>query len=180
MIKGAVVTMGRICAQKDPLYFAEAASYYTDRPRPWVWIGGADDGDKRAAEYLAELDQAGVIITGWLERDEALAWLSMAHVYVHTAAWEGNPVTVYEAAVRGLPVICRDIPAVKAEGIEYLTSSPGHMAGWVRALDDEYQWRRAAWWSMSWVREHMEQSQRQALREVYGLIDATQDVPAPR
>lgn len=168
-----MVTMGRVCAQKDPLYFAEAADYYTDRPRPWVWIGGATEDDKRAPEYLARLEEAGVIVTGWLDREVALTWLSMAHVYVHTAAWEGNPVSIYEAAVRGLPVIARDIPAVKAEGVLYLTNSPPHMAGWVRALDDEYQWRRAAWWSMGWVREHMEKSQRQALQQVYGLIDMT-------
>ena len=174
MIRNAVVTLGRICAQKDPLYFAEAAEHYRYRGiRTWVWIGGPSEDDKKATEYVERLNEAGVTITGWLPRDEALTWLSLAHVYVHTAAWEGNPMTIYEAAVRGLPVIARNIPAVKAEGLLYLTTSPEHMAGWVRALDDEHQWRRAAWWSMGWVRDHMEKDQRLALQQTYGLLDMT-------
>jgi glycosyltransferase involved in cell wall biosynthesis len=171
LTRGAVVTVGRVCAQKDPEYFAQAAQAYRGS-RPWVWIGGADHDDPKGQEYLLRLMAAGVEVTGWRERNLCLHMLSEAHVYVHTAAWEGNPVTIYEAAVRGLPIIARDIPAVKAEGILYLTTSPAHMAGWVSVMDDEYQWRRAAWWAMGWVREHMDQGQRAALMKAYGLIDA--------
>ena len=67
--------------------------------------------------------------------------LANAHAYVHTAAWEGNPVTVLEAASVGLPIVARDIPPVRHAGVDRLAATPIDMAQQVLALDDLDRWR---------------------------------------
>jgi glycosyltransferase involved in cell wall biosynthesis len=164
----SIVTVGRICPQKDPTWYLQAFQAYRGE-RHWVWVGGASSDDERAMADQAALEAAGVVVTGWLDRAAVFNWLKRAHVYVHTAAWEGNPMTLYEAAAQGLPVLARDIPAVRAEGIQHLMNSPEHLARWVEQLDDEYQWRRAALYTCRWVTERMQRDQREALLKVYGL-----------
>jgi len=170
----SIITVGRICKQKDPQYFYDAFQAYRG-DRQWVWVGGPDDLDKWAVEMTERMKDAGITVTGWLSSAGLRAWYAKAHVYVHTAAWEGNPVTIYEASAMGLPVIARDIPAVKHEGITYLTNSPAHMAGWVSVMDDEYQWRRAVWATFKWVDEKAKLSQRGALLKLYGIESTDTD-----
>ena len=50
-------------------------------------------------------------MTGWCGRDEALAHLAQATVYVHWTAWDGQPLSVLEALARDVIVIASDIPA---------------------------------------------------------------------
>lgn len=96
-------TVGRVTAAKAPHVFAAAARTSRERGLPirWVWIGGGD------ADGTADLQAAGVEVTGWVTRTEALTRMEQAHVYVHTAAWEGSPITILEAALADIPVVAR-------------------------------------------------------------------------
>jgi len=127
-----VVAVGRLQPQKDPRFFAEAARVTAREgiAARWRWVGGGDPRSER------ELSDAGVEVTGWVERDRALAELAAADVYAHTAAWEGFPITVLEAAALGRPVIARRIPALEGSGLR-LVGSPAELARAVGGLAGE-------------------------------------------
>lgn len=179
MSHSPIITVGRICAQKDPEWFFRAHAAYRGE-RPWVWVGGASEDDDQHQAVQRRMVQAGITVTGWVDRRVLVTWYKRAHVYVHTAAWEGFPVSILEAAHYSLPIVARDIPAVKAEGVEYLGTNPVHLARWVEQLDDEYQWRRAVVWTAAWVAKREErQSQREALLTAYGIdTDTLMSQPA--
>lgn len=98
--------IGRAAAQKDPGYFVRVADEVR-RHVPNVectWIGGGEPG------YIELLESSGIRVTGWLEPAEVARELDHAGVYVHSALYEGFPLSVLDAASQGVPVIARDIP----------------------------------------------------------------------
>lgn len=103
-----VAFMGRICPQKGVGFAVETAARLCGDAAAIdvVWIGGGD------AALTAQLRAAGVEVTGWLDRGRAVDRLTAADVYVHTAAWEGCPLTVLEALQAGVPVVARALPAL--------------------------------------------------------------------
>ncbi|MGA1840801.1 MAG: glycosyltransferase [bacterium] len=92
-------TSGRLCAQKNPLMFAELASRMQKRNVQFTWIG---DGDKGFKEHL---EGTNVFVTGWVKRDEVPRYLNTLDIYVQTSRWEGMPLSVMEAMASGLPAI---------------------------------------------------------------------------
>lgn len=103
-----VVMSGRICSQKDPAFFAEV-SRLLRRTHPSVrcdWLGGGDE-----PALLGVLRDGDVHVSGWLEQEEVATRLAGASVYLHTARYEGFPLSVLDAARCRVPVIVRDIPA---------------------------------------------------------------------
>jgi glycosyltransferase involved in cell wall biosynthesis len=161
--------LGRISPQKGPDFFRRAVelSQALALPLRWVWVGGGEPADERA------LREAGAEVTGWLSRSQALAWLATADVYVHTAAWEGLPVSVLEAAALGLPIVARRIPALESLGLPLLCDSPEALVAALRPLVDER--RRDALRAHSWLlaERHQPAAQRQALELAYSIGSAT-------
>lgn len=98
-----VVTCARIAPLKDPATFARVcrAVRSVDPDIRFEWIG---DGDPQARHVLR---RAGVHVTGWLGRDDALGRVAGACAYLSTSRWEGMPVSVLEAMFLGVPVLCR-------------------------------------------------------------------------
>lgn len=94
-------------SQKDPLFFlsaiesARAACLDVNA----VWVGGGDEVIER------RLRDAGIRVTGWLDRAAVLDTLANADIYLHTAAWEGFPIAVLEVEALGVAQILRAIPA---------------------------------------------------------------------
>ncbi|WP_375401039.1 glycosyltransferase [uncultured Amnibacterium sp.] len=119
-----VVMIGRVTAQKDPKFFLQvmkhAASLAPDVR--WTWIGS---GDTRMEQRLRA---AGVDVTGWMTRSDCLARMRRAGVYLHTAAWEGSPITLLEAAEIGVPIVARSIPALDSLGFDPTLRSPRAVA----------------------------------------------------
>jgi glycosyltransferase involved in cell wall biosynthesis len=160
-----VVTVGRITPQKAPgfLLGVVAAARSRGLPLRWTWIGGGDPGEERA------LRDAGVEVTGWLSRSGSLERLAAADIYVHTAAWEGSPLTILEAAVLGLPVVARRNPALQALGLPVLCDTPEALAAELGRLLDDGQRARLSAQGMELLERHHPDSQRQALRLVYAM-----------
>lgn len=105
-----VVAVGRIGAQKDPDFFRAAVLHLRRNGHPDLdarWIG---DGDDRIAR--TRLDRAGIPVSGWLSSFDAHRALGQAGVYLHTARWEGFPVSILEAIELGIPVIAREVPTM--------------------------------------------------------------------
>lgn len=125
-------TCGRISPQKRPEYFAEVARALRDEA-DFVWIGDGDDEQGRAA-----LTDAGVRITGWCTRSQALEELSSLHIYVQTSAWEGLPISVIEALAAGLPVVATDIVGnrdlLSGTSAGSLVETPAQMISALQAL----------------------------------------------
>ncbi|WP_144762305.1 glycosyltransferase [Curtobacterium sp. 9128] len=97
-----VVTTGRITAQKAPERFASLALSEPSRAE-FVWVG---DGDSAAREALQE---AGVIVTGWVDGSEVIEQLAQADVFVLLSRWEGMPLALLEAQAMALPSIASDV-----------------------------------------------------------------------
>jgi glycosyltransferase involved in cell wall biosynthesis len=105
-----VVAVGRIGAQKDPDFFRATVLHLRRTGHPDLdarWIG---DGDDRIAR--TRLERAGVPATGWLSSFDAHKALGQAGVYLHTARWEGFPVSILEAIELGIPVLAREVPTM--------------------------------------------------------------------
>jgi glycosyltransferase involved in cell wall biosynthesis len=128
-----LVNVGRLDIQKaqDLLLAAWARS---DRPpgSRLVLVGDTTDGSQQArsgrfkedllAARAALPDPDSVLMLGW--RDDVQALLSAADGYVHSARWEGWPLTVVEAMSASLPFIMTDCSG-RPNG--YVENGPGLM-----------------------------------------------------
>jgi glycosyltransferase involved in cell wall biosynthesis len=162
--------VGRISPQKGWEFFAEAVrrSRASGLPLRWTWVGGG------APDQEAALEAAGALVTGWLPRQAALDRLAAADVYVHTAAWEGFPVSLLEAAALGLPVVARRIPALEALGVPALCDTPEALVGAARSLLDQPLRDALARRSRLLVERHQPPAQRAALETAYAVaLDRT-------
>lgn len=112
-----VAMIGRIVPQKDPNLYARVAVAVRqlDTAAELVWIGDGDSGLRRT------LEEAGVRVTGWLDSTSLAQELDRTAVYLHTAAYEGFPLGVLDAAARDVPIVTRRIPAL--EGFSLLTDT---------------------------------------------------------
>lgn len=160
-----LAALGRIAPQKDPQFFRRAVllSRSSALPVKWLWIGGGDPSGELA------LRQAGVQVTGWVSRAEALGWLATADVYVHTAAWEGWPVSLLEAAALGLPFVARRSPALAMLDPELLFDTPQELVELAWSLIDERRRAELGARSRRLLEQHRPETQRAALERVYGI-----------
>ncbi len=124
-----LVTVGRVEPQKDPRFFAATVDALralgTDVEAVWIGAGPPD--------LEAVLRASGVEVTGWVDRTEVLDEVRAADVYVHTAAWEGNPLTVLEAESLGVPLAVRSIPAMVSLGHPAGNTTPRALAATIAA-----------------------------------------------
>jgi glycosyltransferase involved in cell wall biosynthesis len=168
-----VVTVGRVTGQKDWRRLIEvkreadrqAAVRETTAPL-WEWLGSGD------ADAEDALRTAGVEVSGWLPRTEVVARLGSAQVYVHTAAWEGAPVSILEAAAVGLPIVARAIPALVSDGVPGLEDTVEGLAERLLDLQEPLAWARAHRSSFSFAAEHSASLQRYRLNTAYRRVAA--------
>lgn len=123
----------RISPQRRPALFAGIARRLREE-RPGVrltWIG---DGDPEAR---AVLEDAGVEVTGWLDRGEVLRRVAGLSAYLHCASQDGFPLAVLEAAGIGVPAVVPDIPSLREcpDRARY-RDADGAVAAVLDALDD--------------------------------------------
>lgn len=109
--RSIIAMVGRLSRQKDPEFFLEVVHELGQGSdlKP-VWVG---DGDRR---YAALLRDHGVTVTGWVGGGDLRRALNDA-VYVHTAAYEGFPLSVLDAAALGAPIVARSIPAFEGTSL---------------------------------------------------------------
>jgi glycosyltransferase involved in cell wall biosynthesis len=107
-----VGVVSRVTPQRDPRFFAETARLIRSRlpETRFVWIG---DGDGKDADLVRVLTDAGIEVTGWLSGDELAARTAGLSLVIHTARWDGFPMAVLEVRRIGVPLLVRDIPALR-------------------------------------------------------------------
>lgn len=158
-----VCTVGRISNQKDPRFFEDVISRVSPEARA-LWIGGGDPDEEE------KLRRAGVEVTGWISLGETQRLLRSSAVYVHTAAWEGFPMAILEAAAAGLPIAVRNIPAFHHMPASVRGNSPAEVAALVEALirDDAAASANRSTWKRS-LAQHNRAAQHDALMESYTM-----------
>jgi glycosyltransferase involved in cell wall biosynthesis len=96
--KFRIVTSGRIIAQKNPSFFNNVASYFSEFDQfEFIWVGDGDD------KYL--LTAKNIVVTGWLKEKEITKLLAESDIYFSTALYEGLSFGVLEALVLHKPVL---------------------------------------------------------------------------
>ncbi|MFC7493225.1 MULTISPECIES: glycosyltransferase [unclassified Nocardioides] len=164
-----IVGAGRLSAQKDPRLFAQVARKVAAR------VGSAGEVTVRwigdgSPELRAELESAGVEVTGWLPRSEVVRELKEATVLLHTASWEGFPVLLIEAHELGLPIVVRRIPAFEGLPDDVVGSDADELADVLQAVladgdcrtDNQRAWRHV-------LADNNRRTQSTRLRTVYGV-----------
>ena len=129
-----IAMSGRIAAQKDPQFFAEVARLCRQEigSLKFLWLGGGD-----SPELQQELVGAGVEVTGWLNKHELVERLDESSIYFHSASYEGFPLSVLDAAARGLPIIARSLPCFSGTGIYTESTAQECAVAIIRAVQDE-------------------------------------------
>ena len=161
---GEVVGVGRLTPARDPDFFAAVVDALR-RSRANVrvtWIGGGE------AAYVDRLTRAGVEVTGWVPRSEAMRRLASAAVYVHPSRWDASPMTLLEANALGVPIAARSIATLAGSPPSALGTHPSEVAAIVHdVLSDE----RAAKENVSEWTSHLAKNsraeQRRALLAAY-------------
>ena len=104
--KVKIGVVGRISLQKAPWVFAEIAGKINKirNDVEFVWIGGGEEDDVKM------LNEAGVAVTGMLDRSEALKLIPSLDIYFQTSAYEGLSLALLEAQASGIPAIVTKIP----------------------------------------------------------------------
>jgi glycosyltransferase involved in cell wall biosynthesis len=103
-----VISMGRVVPQHLPYESARLLAAVTDLAEV-EWIGGGGTGEIPASVVT----DAGVPISGWVDRATALTKLAEATVLLHWTGWDGLPLSVLEALALDVIVIGHDIDAVR-------------------------------------------------------------------
>jgi glycosyltransferase involved in cell wall biosynthesis len=168
-----VVMVGRISPQKDPGLFAAVAASTRDASWRYVWIG---DGDPDARN---ELVRAGVEVTGWTPPAKAAARVAGARLYLHSAAWEGGPLSTIEAATLGTPVLARDIPSMDSLGYALAGERPDQLAGAVtRYFSDPEYARRVEHRTATVAEASRVEAMSAAVRKAYAQVSVIKTVAA--
>lgn len=160
-----LVAAGRLTAQRDPEWFRAVVERVRAQRGPVsaAWVGGGDP------DQVERLRRADITVTGWLPRSEALATMARSAVYVHTAVWDGAPMTVLEAQRLGRPIAARRSPALTTAPAPYVGGDAAQLADVVLAAlaSPEVARANADAWGEHFA-GHTVERQRAALLEAYG------------
>ncbi|WP_372736445.1 glycosyltransferase [Nocardioides sp.] len=164
-----ITAMGRLTAQRDPGVFRDLVGLLATRVEQPVrarWIGGGDPA------LVDALTRVGIEVTGWLPRSTALDLLSTSALYVHTARWDGAPMTMIEAHALGLPQVALLSPAIADAPAECLGADAEALADRVADLvaDETRAKTNLTLWD-GYFADCTPARQRVALQEAYGRND---------
>ena len=157
-----VTMVGRVMAQNDPRFFAETARLARrfDLNLHFRWLG---EGDETLVHTLRD---TGVEVTGRLTADDVMRRLAASDVYLHSASYEGFPISVLDAARVGLPTIVRQIPAFEGTRLTAV-DSPAEAAFAAHAAVEDPEQRPQMIEAGDWLVGAMDES---ALHD--GVIEA--------
>lgn len=130
-----IVCVGRLARQKSPDFLAEALDHVTT-PIRCIWVG---DGENR---YKEQLLRRGVTVTGWVSGESARTTIAAADLFVHTAEWEGAPITLVDAAHAGIPILVRGIPHLDGLGFPTGGSTPAQLGTSIEKFFTEKKFRQ--------------------------------------
>ena len=112
-----ILSIGRISTQKDPEFFSQiAAKFKKDQNWKFIWVGAGD------LKFTDKLINSGVEVIPWVNANDVHHYYSKACLTLITSKWESGPFTLFESLNNGTPVVCRDIPALRAYNLDCFNS----------------------------------------------------------
>ena len=127
----SVLALGRVDAARRPEETARILRAVAD-VADVQWVGSVDGPEN------SPLRRAGIEVTGWLDRPDALGHLRAASVFVNWSAWEGLSIAVLEAMAHDVLVVASDIDANREVlGPDQVRSSPEEAIRLVRAIVED-------------------------------------------
>jgi glycosyltransferase involved in cell wall biosynthesis len=108
-----LVFCARMHRQKNPLFIVDVMRVLAPEGVRMLVIGGGElDAQFRTGVKEAGID-AAVTFLGALPREQALAAMATARLFIMPSLWEGLPIAPIEALASGVPVIGSDIPGIR-------------------------------------------------------------------
>ncbi|NQX06063.1 glycosyltransferase [Rathayibacter sp. VKM Ac-2856] len=159
-----VVGVGRVAPQKGTDIFSEAVRTLIAEGvlARFRWIGRGN-----SEELTRDLEDSGVEVTGWLPKEVGLNALADADVYVHTARWEGFPVSLLEAVAIGVPIVVLRRPYAATLPDELLVEEH-ELAGRIALLLEDCDLRRRnVDLARAALASHIPARQREQLQDAY-------------
>lgn len=156
--------IGRLSNQKDPVFFRDCWEKILETfPKATAtWYG---DGD---VEYRHILESSGVKVTGWLSFEQIRNdIMTKPSVYLHSALWEGFPISLLEMAQLGIPIVVRRIPAFEDCDIPVLVNKPEEITNAISSFTNPIFIRDVA---HRILLGHSDSDQRAALEQVYSSV----------
>ena len=104
--KVRIGVLGRVSNQKAPWVFAAIAKTLLAKHNnvEFVWVGGGEPEDEKP------LREAGVLITGFLDRDQAIEETARLDIFLQTSLYEGLSLALLDAQAAGIPAVVTNIP----------------------------------------------------------------------
>ena len=98
-----VTMVARLTAQKAPQHFLDIAASLQQQHRNlrFLWVGDGDFAEQSDQTVTQQNLKQSVMRIGW--QDDVKPWLAASDAYLHTAAYEGLPLSILEALSFGLP-----------------------------------------------------------------------------
>lgn len=96
-----IVICGRLEPQKNPELIARLMRR---APVEWEWVWVGDGPYEKAFTAFS-----GMVVTGWVSRQEALRQMYGADVVLHASSWEGMPFAILEAMALRKAVVTTNI-----------------------------------------------------------------------
>jgi glycosyltransferase involved in cell wall biosynthesis len=98
-----VTMVARLTAQKAPQHFLDVATSMQQQHENvrFLWVGDGDFAQQWDQTVAQRGLERAVMRVGWQE--EVQPWLAATDAYLHTAAYEGLPLSILEALSFGLP-----------------------------------------------------------------------------
>ena len=103
-----------------------------------------------------------------LPRDEVMIRLKESDLYLHTAAWEGMPLTILEASKLHVPMVIRSIGATENLNYPFLAKTSVEMAKQIAHCINNYDEIDFKRYSQEVNHSFSENNQRLALVNIYG------------
>lgn len=132
--KVRIGVLGRVSNQKAPWVFASIAKQLLAKHAnvEFIWVGGGEPEDE------APLKEAGVIITGFLGRDDAIKETAKLDIFLQTSLYEGLSLALLEAQAAGIPAVVSNIPGndevVQHEQCGFVGNNEAELASYTECL----------------------------------------------
>jgi glycosyltransferase involved in cell wall biosynthesis len=137
----ALLSVGRLDAEKNPLALVEALALLCEHEGPPRWRLVVCGEGPLADELAAEVERRGLggraELLGYVPLDGGLRRLYReSHVLVHSSWTEGLPQVLFEAFAAGLPVVATDVGGIgEAVGEAVCLVPPGDPAALAAAAE---------------------------------------------
>lgn len=126
-----LITVGRLCAQKNQAGLIDAFSILADKYPDWdlyiVGDGGHYDILNKKIHECNLIDR--IFLTG--KSNDVPSWLSRSHLFCLPSQWEGFPNALAEAMAQGLPsvglITCAGVRDLIEDNVSGLLANPSQL-----------------------------------------------------